>query len=208
MALPALLSSSLIPIEHPHPPAYASAPPVAAVDAARDGVSRLLSAPGATSRAAIPADVRPGLAAPHQVFRLALRDVRRMRVSDDAHPIGWRFMVVDASRAYGAVEVREADDPEMGYMFSHFNSGPFVASTLQALERLEGMNQEPHDLRLLDVPALYVQALWLHGDADRYIPLRPAPDGIEPYRLYSAEEFASSLAALAIPHRDGPALAP
>jgi hypothetical protein len=186
----------------------ASAPPRAALEAARTGVSRLLVSPGAVSRAAISADARPNLAAPHQVFHLPLGDVSRMRVADDARAVGWRFMVVDESRALGAVEVRERREEPGGYAFSHFNSGPFVGSTVEALGRLEEMDQEPHDLRLLDVPALYVQALWLHGDTDRYMPLQPSPDPLEPYRLYPAGEFASVLARLAALRVEGPALAP
>jgi hypothetical protein len=117
-------------------------------------------------------------------------------------------MVVDESRAVGAVEVREEDGDAAGYVFSHFNSGPFVGSTVEAFSRLEEMGREAHDLRLLDVPALYVQALWLHGSTDEYMPLRPAPDPLEAYRIYSAEEFARQLATLATTPADGPALAP
>jgi hypothetical protein len=186
----------------------ASAPPEAALHAARDGLSQLLASSAAVSRGAIPAGTHANLAAPHQVFQLALSDAGRMRLSSNVRPVGWRFIVVDDSRALGAVEVREREDDPAGYVFSHFNSGPFVGSTVEALARLEEMDLEPHDLRLLDVPALYVQALWLHGDRDQYMPLRPAPAAIEPYRLYSAEEFARQLASLAAGRPDGPALAP
>ncbi|HEV7586945.1 MAG TPA: hypothetical protein VGO40_02350 [Longimicrobium sp.] len=168
----------------------ASAPPIAAVDAAQAGISRLRSVPGAVSRTTIPDGARLSLAAPHQVFHLALCDVTRLRLCDDARSVGWRFMVVDESRALGAVEVREDDGDAAGYVFSQFNSGSFVDSTVEALVRLEELGREPHDLRLLDIPALYVQALWLHGgSADEYMPLRPAPQPLEPYRIYSAEEF-------------------
>ncbi|SOD03871.1 hypothetical protein SAMN05216486_1195 [bacterium JGI 053] len=186
----------------------ASAPPLAAVDAAQAGVSQLRSVPGTVGRAAMLDGGGLSLAAPHQVFHLALFDVGGLRISDHARPVGWRFMVVDESRAVGAVEVREEDEDAAGYVFSHFNSGPFVDSTVKAFSRLEELGREAHDLRLLDVPALYVQALWLHGSADEYMPLRPAPGPLEPYRIYSAEEFARQLAALATTPSDGPALAP
>jgi hypothetical protein len=186
----------------------ASAPPIAAVDAAQAAISQLRSVPGAVSRAAIPEGARLSLAAPHQVVQLALFDVAGLRLSDSARPVGWRFIVVDESRAVGAVEVREDEGDTAGYVFSHFNSGQFVNSTVEAFARLEELGREPHDVRLLDVPALYVQALWLHGTADEYMPLRPAPDPLEPYRIYSADEFSRHLAPLAATRATGPALAP
>jgi hypothetical protein len=191
MAFPALLRSNLI-----------------QVDAAQAGISQLRSVPGAVSRAAMPEGAHLSLAAPHQVFHLALFDVVGLRLSDHARPVGWRFIVVDKSRAVGAVEVREDDGDAAGYVFSHFNSGQFVDSTVEAFARLEELGREPHDIRLLEVPALYVQALWLHGSTDEYMPLRPAPSPLEPYRIYSADEFWRHLAPLAATRADGPARAP
>jgi hypothetical protein len=187
----------------------ASAPPQAAVDAARAGIGQLKAAPGMASRDALVGE--PGetyLAAPHQVFHLGLNDAMRGRPIEHARRGGWRFMLTDDSRALAAVHVRECDDAPESYVFSQLNSGPSVDSTVEALHRLEAAGQEFRELRLLDVPALYLEALWLHGDEDRFMPLHPAPRAFEPYRLYSADEFSRLVAEVAAKRGDGPALAP
>jgi hypothetical protein len=85
-----------------------------------------------------------------------------------------------------------------GEQFSHFNSGPFVASTATALEAAEGLveiRDGSYEMRLLHVPALYTMALWLHGDGnDVLVPLAPSPDGVEPNRAYPADELLAILA--------------
>lgn len=187
----------------------ALAPPQAALEAAQAGVARLLSAPGMASRGALGA--APGttyLAAPHQVFHLSLPDAVRDRPVEHARPGGWRFMVVNDSRALAAVRVRERDGASESYVFSELNSGPFVDATVEALRRLEASRQDFRELRLLDLPALYLQALWLHGDDDRFMALPPAPSAFEPYRLYSEEEFSQRVTELASTRGEGPALAP
>jgi hypothetical protein len=188
----------------------ASAPPQAAVDAARAGIAQLKATPGMASRDAL-AD-EPGetyLAAPHQVFHLGLNDAMRGRPVEHARRGGWRFMLTDDSRALAAVHVRECDEGPESYVFSQLNSGPSVDSTVEALNRLEAAGQDIRELRLLDVPALYLEALWLHGDEDdRFVPLHPAPPAFEPFRVYSADDFSRLVAEAASLGGEGPALAP
>ncbi|HEX8243621.1 MAG TPA: hypothetical protein VF541_09000 [Longimicrobium sp.] len=188
----------------------ASAPPQAALDAARAGVAQLKATPGMVSRDALGDE--PGatyLAAPHQVFHVGLNDAIRGRPIEHARRGGWRFMLTNESRALAAVHVRECDEAPESYVFSQLNSGPSVDSTVEALHRLETAGEEFRELRLLDVPALYLEALWLHGDEDdRFMPLHPAPPSFEPYRLYSADEFSRVVTEVAAKRGEGPALAP
>jgi hypothetical protein len=66
-------------------------------------------------------------------------------------------------------------------VFSHFNEGPFVASTAAAISMAKTdpqVSQRSYEQRLLHVPALYVMALWLHeesGAQDLLVPLGPFP---------------------------------
>ncbi len=51
-------------------------------------------------------------------------------------------------------------------------------------EELDEVREEDFELRLLDIPSLYVVALWLHGARDLIVPLPPTREGLEPYAVY------------------------
>ena len=110
---------------------------------------------------------------------------------------GWRFLIRCGERSVAAAETRLTAD---GWAFSHFFEGPYLASTEHALRQAEVM-QQPYQPRLLSIPALYMLALWLHGDCaadaatgtpaatDLLVPLAPAPPGIAAHRPHRAAEL-------------------
>lgn len=136
--------------------------------------------------------------APHQVFNLGLDDLASAAGAlGSTRATGWRYLLRQDGRVVASAET--VTGPGGGAQFSHFNSGPFVASTASAIEVAEGLDQTrdaAYELRLLHVPALYTMALWLHGagDDDVLIPLAPAADGVEADRAYPAGELLAILA--------------
>jgi hypothetical protein len=185
--------------------ALVTAAPEAAVSAARSGVAQLRAAGGGVLGRKVEPGAKIFLSAPHRVYHLGLKDPVHGHIPEHARPGAWRFMLVDGDDALAAVEVRERDG---NYVFSDLNAGPFVASTVEAVRRLERFGEAPHEMRLLRVPALYLEALWLHGDFDRFMPLAPTIRGIEAFRMYSEPEFSRLISDLAATHSQGPALAP
>jgi len=179
-----------------------TAPPQAALDAARAAVTRLAGTSG------IPGSGSFYLAAPHQVVPLTLEDVRRGLCWEHTKGSTWRFLVVDDSRAHAAVEVRERAGAADEYQFVSLNSGPFVEATVEAIHRLEAGGHDLGEVRLIRLPALYVEALWLHGDENRFVPLSPAPSDLDPYRIYPEREFTALLDEIAARRRGGPPLPP
>lgn len=173
-----------------------TAPPQAALDAARAAVTRLAGTSG------IPRDGVFYLAAPHQVVPLTPEDVRRGLCWETKGSI-WRFLVMDDSRAHSAVEVRERAGAADEYQFVSLNSGPFVESTVEAIHRAEAGGHDLGEIRLIRLPALYVEALWLHGDENRFVPLSPAPSDLDPYRIYPEREFTALLGHIAARRREG-----
>ena len=143
----------------------------------------------------------------HAVFNLGLSDLRGRRGGLRAtHSTGWRYLLRQDDRLVASAET--VADQGGGARFSHFNQGPFVASTAAALDLAETLDEtrdRSYEVRLLHVPALYTMALWLHGDGseddDILIPLAPVPQGIEANRPYPAGELLEVLAdkAAAIP---------
>ena len=120
------------------------------------------------------------LAQPHQIFSLGLTDLAAGKGLDAATPTGWRYLVQSGDNALASAETAVTPaGPE--HVFSAFNSGRLVASTVEAIRTAQGlpqMVQGSFELRLLRVPALYFSALWMHGAQgtdDVLIPLEPSP---------------------------------
>ncbi len=142
-----------------------------------------------------------GATTPHQVFNLTLEDARAGKSIERARSSGWRYLLSVDDRVVASAETESRKGAR--HAFSHVNSGPFVAGTVEALavaERVADEQEGELELRLIHVPALYLMSVWLHpsGDGDSvFVPIAPAPSGFEPNRVYTSEEFASRLAEVA-----------
>lgn len=174
-------------------------PPAEADDVVRAALQQFANVPEARLNAL--AGTRPAelaTTAPHPVFNMGLSDLRTRRARlASTQSSGWRYLLRQDDQLVASAET--VADQGGGERFSHFNQGPFVASTAAALEAAEGLDEtrdRSYEMRLLHVPALYAMALWLHGegDDDILIPLAPAPQGIEPNRPYPADELLDILA--------------
>ena len=135
------------------------------------------------------------VAAPHEVYTLGLEDVAH-RDLGTAQKTAWRYLVVQGNRAVAAAEVNVAKGgAEM--QFSHLNTGPFVEETNRAMaqaEKLEQVAGADYVVRLLTIPALYVVALWLHGEKnDLLIPMPPTSHHLTANRVYSPADFFERL---------------
>ncbi|NUP47011.1 MAG: hypothetical protein HOW97_06790 [Catenulispora sp.] len=138
------------------------------------------------------------LSAPHQVFTMGLDDVAAGGGLDRARPVGWRFLIQEDGHPVASAETTQG--PDGTDEVSHFNEGPFVGATDQAMTAVRTLPQlqaTGFDLRLLRIPSVYMMALWLHSpDADMLVPLAPSPIGKEGKPVPVAEFFAE-LAELA-----------
>ncbi|MEU9292736.1 hypothetical protein [Streptomyces sp. NPDC048266] len=120
---------------------------------------------------------------------------------------GWRFLIRSGDRAIAAADTMLTPD---GWSFSHFFEGPYVTATERALLQAEAL-PVPYQPRLLSVPELYMQTLWLHADpdadgataapaaADLMVPLAPAPPGIAAHRAYQIADLLPVLSTRLAP---------
>ncbi|HET7489681.1 MAG TPA: hypothetical protein VFJ85_17265 [Acidimicrobiales bacterium] len=190
-------------------PVTQSTPPSEAEEAVRAALDHFAGVPETRLHALAgtrPAELAPTV--PHPVYTLGLSDLTAAGAGlGTTQATGWRYLLRQDDQVVASAET--VADQAGRALFSHFNSGPFVASTAAALSTAEGLaetQEGSYELRLLHVPALYAMALWLHGDAgDLLIPLAPAPEGIEANRAYPADELLGELAERG---RQIPALAP
>jgi hypothetical protein len=120
------------------------------------------------------------LTEPHQVFILGLDDLVAGRGLDAAKPTGWRYLIQQGDNVLASAETVRGGGVDT-HVFAAFNEGRFVGSTAEAIRtarRLPELQTAKFELRLLQVPALHVMAVWLHsgtGTGDLLVPLAPSP---------------------------------
>lgn len=173
-------------------PIQFSSPPTEVLTAVTNRIRDVAAAPESNARGlggSAPAELTPSM--PHDVYVIGLYDVIAGRPPDSASLTGWRFIMYSKDGAVASAETQIASNGQ--HRFALFNSGPFVAATVETVNRMNNvlrMAEKNPRLSLLRIPALHVTALWLHDDnEDTYTPLAPAPEGLDPNRQYSSTEL-------------------
>ena len=174
-------------------------PPAQGLSIVLDALSSAASQPTTNAAEALREAGAAGLttAAPHQVYFVGLRDLAEGRLLAAAQLKGWRYIIFEGDRPLAAAEL---SGDEGALDFSNINRGPFVESTVEGVGRaevLEVVREEDFELRLLDIPGLYVTALWLHGPRDLIIPLPPTRPELEPFAVYEEEALVERLSGRA-----------
>lgn len=135
---------------------------------------------------------------PLPVYHLGLEDIGPGAPLARARQVGWRYVVVDG-RIAALADVRRTDGGEL--RFAGLSQGAiirgFEAATRLAAERFGSAASDDYGARILEVPALYVSALWLvHADGDTardvFIPLIAASGLLAP-QVYDTDTFVMNL---------------
>jgi hypothetical protein len=177
-------------------------PPDEALEAVRESVARRAPSGGATRvrRMFGRGPAEPTVSAPQRVFTVGLDSLAGGRaIEEAAEPTGWRFLVEEGEEPVAAAEVQDQTGAAVPAQVSE---GAFVRSTaegLRAAEELPPVQETGFELRLLRVPAIYLNSLWLHAPdrPDLFVPLDPAPPGLEAGASYEEPRFAEIAAGLA-----------
>jgi hypothetical protein len=95
-----------------------------------------------------------------------------------------------------------ASSPGGGFEFAAISSADAVAinNAVEVAENDPETARQNYELRLAEVPALYVTALWLKSQTanqDRFVIVPPAPDGFSAFSILSAADFLQQLQAAA-----------
>jgi hypothetical protein len=140
-----------------------------------------------------------GVADPHRTYVVGLDDLLQGRLLEAARPVAWRYLLIRGEEAIGEVELSRTSESEEFSAALH--QGPFANAFLVALraaERLPQVRKTQYELRYLKSAAVYLAALWLHGEtSDLLIPLGPAPAKLAANKVYTESKMLSSLRATA-----------
>lgn len=173
-------------------------PPDDALSAAEEGLRRVSDSGAASSRELrrTPTE-KLRLTHPQPVYVLGLDDLRERRDLRAARHTGWRYLVEagEARTPRSLALAQTIVSADGAHQFASLNYGPFVAGTADAIRAAEQMTIPDSDMRVLDVPALYLVALWLdHGQESTLIPVAPTPPNIEANHAYASRELLDLLA--------------
>ena len=171
-------------------------PPAAALRA----VLTALDSPSATRSAALTQATRPLVPAHPLPVHLLAPDTPGGTPLTAAPRTGWRFLIRSGEEVVAAADTLETPD---GHSFGHFTEGPYLVSTLRALQQARlhcSAARATYQPRLLAVPGHYMTALWLRptlgpaNSPDLLVPLAPAPLGVTAHRVHVADELLPALA--------------
>lgn len=135
---------------------------------------------------------------PHPVYDVALKDLADGKGLAAAHVVSWRYLLTDGQSTVSA-EV-SAPQNNAAHQLALLNRGPFVNSFVSSVDSAEkdaGLAAGDYEVALINIPGLYVMALWLRASQPGkgvVIPLAPAPPELTAGRHYMEADFASALA--------------
>lgn len=136
------------------------------------------------------------------LYHLGLQQIVDGSGLGGAEFIGWRALLRVSGRPAAIADV----DPDAGGSqdVRQLSYGPVVSGITSAAESPRpGGADDPDDIdeRILQIPGIYVVAMWEHNesrpDADVVTPTDPAPPELDASRRYDAAEFLAAVTPLA-----------
>jgi hypothetical protein len=129
---------------------------------------------------------------PLPVYSFPLDDLAAGKDPRSNNPVAWKYLLVTGSQPIRTADVVPASSG--GYKFASISAAQASAMSqaILAAEKSPVASKGHYEMRLVEVPALYVTALWLKnqkGKADYFIVIPPAPDGFQPYDVTAAADF-------------------
>ena len=136
---------------------------------------------------------------PHPVYNLGLADIVAGKGLAAATLVSWRYLLTDGETTAMA-EVAQAS-PDAAPAFAALNRGPFVASLVESVNSAQSnttLQSGNYEIATLNIPALYVVALWLKSatpGGGTVLPLAPAPAFLTAGQHYTEAAFTDALLA-------------
>jgi len=144
------------------------------------------------------------IAAAHSVYTMTVDEVLSPTFPESSKDSGRRYIAIVGDEQLGLVgllSTEEQDQPQ----FSGIRLGSLATAFVRAIEigeELPPVAEADYELRALHIPALYVTAIWLHGNTDIFITVPPCPPTIVAYAVFSPAELTEALRELALTARE------
>lgn len=185
-------------------------PPVEVNQSLREGLQRLPARNKHAFATAMGGGAVPTISNPHHVFTMTPQQIASGVSLDAAKPTAWRYLLsqptqdlAGGSAGGSAVATAEVADQEGGPRFSNMQHGWIANATQRAIavaQKLPEVTTGSFELRMLRLPPLYLDAIWLKNNAagnDLVIPIASLSKQLVPYQPYSADDFLARIRDLA-----------
>jgi Papain-like cysteine protease AvrRpt2 len=139
------------------------------------------------------------LAIPHYVYTMGLDALAQERGLPE-FPTALRVLEVQGEKSLAFFDVNIPGQPPQIRQMA--GASPYLDLLNQGLTEVfkwTAQSEVEAELRLLQVPALHIDALWLHYDdptKDVFLPIR-AQEALTAFRVYSANDFLAELTKIA-----------
>jgi hypothetical protein len=148
---------------------------------------------------AIGAVAAPKMSQPIPLYTVAVADIKDPGFLQYAREIGWRYLIIgQGPTALADVEETQAPGPPR---LKRLTRGVIVQRLTDAITFAEGQYEKvdtSYELRVLEIPAIYVMALWLASDKSLFIPVLegspsdPVKAAIDPSFITRVVQLADS----------------
>ena len=112
----------------------------------------------------------PKASQPVRLFTIGFDDITSDRFLDSAVPVGWRYLIVDG----GPIAVADVKESASGgTAFSSLIRGPIAEGLSEAADlasKKYDNDSGNYEVRVLEIPSLYISTLWLHGTREVFFP--------------------------------------
>lgn len=132
---------------------------------------------------------------PHLEYGIGLTNVASGQLLSAAGPYGWRYMVYQGTNFIGVSELTlQGPNGEVVESKSLQQADQTFNIALGIAQKLPQVEKADYELRYIEIPAMSLSFLWLHGKSDDIIiPLKPTYGLCNPYQVYSNTELIKLL---------------
>jgi hypothetical protein len=172
--------------------------------ALENGLKTLGAGPTSAARGHLAAATNAEAPPPLPVYVLPLDELAAGKAPNGGNPVVWEYLLVAGGQPIRTAEVHsDPADPQKGFAFAAISaaSSAGIAQAIEVAEKDSLIAAGRYEMRLVRVPALYVNALWLKdlkSTADSYVVIPPAPDGFQAHTIIPASDFFKLLQAKAM----------
>lgn len=137
--------------------------------------------------------------APIPVYAVDVADVAQGCLINAAVLVEWHYLVLaddetlmSATIADDVLHAEDSDIPVTAQL-SYGTLGQDVIKAINRAEELPETAGEDFSVRLLEIPALYLSALWLHGERDLFLVLPPFTFRLTAFELVTENQLVAAL---------------
>jgi hypothetical protein len=135
------------------------------------------------------------IAQPYRWYSVGADDVASGRLLAKARSASWLYPLMEGNKGSGNVQLNASAKIELAVEGVHqTNFSQESLNAVQTAQQLPQVKKADYELRRLDIAALSVVIIWLHGQSDDIlIPLPPTYGRFEPYRTYTEKQLIDIL---------------